>query len=457
MPTDIACYGRITVLVGVAFLAETSRADDWPQWLGPRRDAVWRESGIVDTFPEQGPPLRWKTSIGSGYSGPAVSNGRVFVMDRVATDGDPRSGKLLHEGPAPKNVNFVRRSLTGRERVVCLKESDGTILWTRDYDCPYTTVAIYAIGPRVTPTVEADLVYALGAEGDLLCLDCESGAVVWSRDFKKDYGLSIPAWGVAAHPLVDGDKLICMVGGKGATVVAFDRTTGKELWRALDAEQPGYCPPMIHQINGRRRLLVWHGSAVCALDPETGRQYWSVPFEATFAMAIGAPRIEGDSLFVMSFNRRSALIRLAKDGNSASIVWQGGAQRGIGGVLNTAHLEEGHIYACGPNGRYLCARLDTGERKWSTFEPSTGRRPAPWANVFTIKNGDRYFLANDLGDLIIARMNPEGYREISRAHLIEPTHAVAGRTVVWSHPAFANRSVYLRNDKEIRCYLLAKE
>ena len=279
--------------------------------------------------------------------------------------------------------------------------------------------------------------------------------MIWARDFKKDYQLKIAEWGTAAHPLVDGNKLICVVGGQGSTCVAFDKMTGKELWRALSAEKPGYCPPVIHTLGEKRQLLIWHSDAVEALDPETGQVYWTVEIKPTFAMSIGQPVVENNRVYVMSFNRVSACIDVAADGQSAQLRWRGDTRRGIAGVHNTAFIQNGHIYACGNGGRYGCARLTDGEKLWSTFAPATGQRPASWANVFTIKQGDRFFLANDLGELIIARLTPQGYEEVSRSKLIEPTHQVGRRLLVWSHPAFANRSIYLRNDRELRCYSLA--
>jgi len=432
------------------------QADDWPQWLGSQRDGVWREDGILDEFPADGPPLRWKAKLGGGYSGPSVAAGRVFVMDRKADDIDLATARVLNDGPPPRNINFLRKLLPGKERIVCLDESSGKQIWFHQWDCPYTTVAAYAIGPRITPTVDGDRVYALGAEGNLFCLSVEDGSVVWSRDFKKDYGLKIPEWGTSAHPLVDGDRLICIVGGEGTTCVAFDKRTGKEVWRALSSASPGYCPPVIYTIGGRRQLLIWHSDAVESLDPVSGKVFWSVEVKPTFAMSIGHPVVEGRSVYVMSFNRVSACITVSQQGGSAELAWRGNTARGIGGVFNTAVLADGHIYACGQSGRYACARLSDGERLWTTFAPATGQRPAAWANVFTIKHQDRYFLANDLGDVIIARLSPSGYEEISRTRLIEPTHDVANRLLVWSHPAFANRSIYLRNDKEIRCYSLAR-
>jgi len=437
-------------------LASLGQADDWPQWLGPNRDADWREEGILDRFPEDGPKLRWKAKLGGGYSGPAVANGRVLVMDRLAAGTDSAKAKLLHDGTPPRNINFVRKLLPGKERLVCLNEADGKRLWVHEWDCPYTTVAAYATGPRATPTVDGGRVYALGAEGNLFCLSTADGSVIWQRDFKQDYNLTIPEWGTAAHPLVHGNRLICIVGGEGSVCVAFDKMTGRELWRALSAAQPGYCPPIIRRIAGREQLLVWHGDALESLNPADGAVYWSVPIKPTYAMSIGQPVVEGNRVYVMGFNRVSACVEVGDDGKTASLLWKGTTRRGIAGVHNTAFIQDGLVYACGPNGKYACARLANGETVWSTFAPAEGSRSSSWANVFTVRNGSRFFLANDYGELIIANLSASGYSEISRAKLIEPTHRVAGRMLVWSHPAFANRSVYLRNDREILCYSLAK-
>ena len=447
----LASMGLVLVSVGSPVLA-----DDWPQWLGPHRETVWRETGIIESFPKEGPALRWTHPLGGGYSGPAVAEGRVFAMDRQSEVIDISKANVLHDGLPPRNANFLRKLLPGTERIVCLEEKTGKMIWEQKWVRAYTTVAIYAIGPRATPTVDDDRVYALGAEGDLTCLAVADGRILWKIDFKEDYGLKIPEWGTAAHPLVDGDRLICIVGGKGTTCVAFDKRTGKEIWRALSSSQPGYCPPVIYTIGGRRQLLVWHGDAVESLDPRTGKVFWSVPVKPTFGMSIGQPVVEGRRVFVMSFNRVSACIDVSKDGGQAKLAWRGNARRGVGGVFNTAVIDDGHVYACGQNGRFICARLADGQQVWSTFAPATGQRPASWANVFAIRQGNRYFLANDLGDLIIARLSPSGYEELSRAKVITPTHDVGNRRLVWSHPAFANRSIYLRNDREIRCYSLAK-
>ena len=343
--------------VMLAGVPSVSVADDWPQWLGPERDTVWRETGILETFPEGGPPLRWSQPLGGGYSGPAVADGRVFVMDRQAEKIDLARAKILNDGVPPRNANFLRKLLPGNERIVCLDEKTGKKIWEQKWTCPYTTVAIYAIGPRATPTVDGSRVFALGAEGDLKCFSVADGKRIWDRDFKADYGLKVPEWGTAAHPLVDGNRLICVVGGKGTTCVAFDKRTGKEIWRALSASQPGYCPPVIHTIGGRRQLLICHGDGVESLDPRTGEVFWTVPVKPTFGMSIGHPVVEGRQVFVMSFNRVSACIEVSEDGGRAKLKWKGNARRGVGGVFNTAVIADGHVYAGGQIGRYVCARL----------------------------------------------------------------------------------------------------
>ena len=444
------------LLPGILLLSNSmTYGEDWSQWLGNQRDGVWKEDGILDKFPADGPKLLWKSPIGSGYSGPSISNGRVYVMDRIE-GGDPKTAKDLHNGNPPKNYNFVRKLIPGKERMLCLDEKTGKILWSHQWDCPYTTVAAYAIGPRVTPTVDDDRVYALGAEGNFFCFNSQDGNVIWQRDFKEDYKLNIPEWGTAAHPLIDGDNVISIVGGENTTVVAFNKKTGDEVWRSLTSKQPGYCPPVIYTINGIRQLIIWHGDGLESINPATGELYWSVDVIPTYGMSIGHPVLSGNKLVMMAWARVSACVEVADSGKEAKLVWEGNTNIGIGGVFCTAVIDNGFIYACGISGRYTCAKLEDGSRLWTTYQPSTGQRPGAWGNVFTIKHQDRYFLANDLGDLIIARLSPNGYEEISRTNLIEPTHWVAGRTLVWSHPAFANRCIFLRNDKEIRCYYLGK-
>jgi outer membrane protein assembly factor BamB len=421
-------------------------ADDWPQWLGPGRDAVWRESGIVEKFPTNGPPVRWRATIGGGYAGPVVARGRVYVADRPPAQG-------AGDSAGPSDRGQVRH-----ERVLCLSETDGRLLWKYEYECPYTIS--YPAGPRVAPLVSGGKVYTLGAEGNLFCFDANQGKILWSRDFKKDFGIKAPAWGFAGHPLLDGQRLICLVGGPGSTAVAFDKYTGKEIWRALSADEPGYSSPIICRAGGKRQLILWHPEAANSLDPETGEVYWSAPFKSRAGMAIATPRRLGDCLFFTSFFNGSLMLRLESAKPAVTTAWRTlkageNDTTHLNAVICTPFLEEGFIYGVCSYGQLRCLKMDSGERVWETFQATTSGEPVRWANAFIVKNGNRFFLFNEKGDLIIARLSPRGYEELSRAHLLEPTGDAAGRAVVWSHPAFASRRVYARNDKEIVCVDLA--
>lgn len=434
------------LLLALVLGPRPARADDWPQWLGPQRDGVWRETGILERLPDNGPQVRWRTPIGAGYAGPAVAAGRVFVTARQVA---PRAS-------APASP-FERGTIPGTEQVLCLKESDGTRLWKHEYNCPYAVS--YPAGPRATPVVDGPRVFTLGTEGNLFCLDVATGEVVWSREFKKEFGMDSPMWGFAGHPLVDGRKLICLAGGEGSVAVAFDKVTGKELWRALNAREPGYCPPMIYEVGGRRQLIVWHPESVNGLDPETGRVLWTQRFPVRAGLSVPTPRLRGDRLFITSFYEGPLLLRLTDD--PPTVLWRGKGKNerntdGLHSIISTPWFDEGHIYGVCSYGQLRCLRADTGERVWSTLAATTADgKETRWANAFLVRHGDRFFLPNEKGDLILARLTPEGYEEISRARLLEPTNRDPGREVVWSHPAFANRCIYARNDREIVCASLA--
>jgi outer membrane protein assembly factor BamB len=434
----------VLLLTGLIVAAPVAAASDWPRWLGPNGDSVWRDAGIVDKFPPGGPQVRWRTPIGSGYSGPAVAGGRVFLTDRPAAPPEISPGKALERVPA-----------AGHERVICLRETDGTVLWRHAYECEYRIS--YPAGPRAMPTVAGDRVYTLGAEGHLHCLDTVTGRVVWARNLNRDYGVSTQMWGYAASPFVDGDRVICLVGGAGHTVVAFDRETGAERWRAGTAKEPGYSTPTIGEAGGRRQLFVWDTEAVSGLDPETGRVFWSEAFKTKLGHAVITPRQAGEFLFVSGFFDGSLMLRLDPTEPKAGVAWRAKGphetkSEALHSLMSPPFIEDGHLYGICSYGHLRCLKTETGERLWETLAVTVpDNKPARWASAFMVKNGNRFFLFNEKGDLIIARLSPAGYEEIDRTHLLDTTNKAGGRGVLWSHPAFANGAIYARNDREILC------
>ena len=425
-------------------------AEDWPQWLGTKRDGVWRESGVLKEFPEGGPKVNWRVPIGGGYAGPAVSGGRVFIMDRQ-----------LPKGKANPENQFDRGMIPGSERVICLDEKTGRELWIYEYDCGYTVS--YPAGPRTTATVDDDRVYTLGAEGNLLCINTESGKLLWQKEFKKEYGVKSPVWGFTGHPLVRGGHLICLARGNGSTAVCFDKLTGKEIWRSLTAREPGYCPPTLIQAGGVEQLIIWHPESINSLNPDTGEIYWTQPFRLRFGLSVPTPRQVGNQLFVTAFYNGPMMMNLNPNKPTATMAWKGNRNSEkntdkLHSIMPTPFIENGHIYGVCSYGQLRCLRVDTGERVWEDLTATRGGEETRWGNAFLVKHqpSDRFFLFNELGELIIAKLSPKGYEMIDKVHLIEPTGKAMNRKVVWSHPAFANRNVLVRNDKEIVSFSLAK-
>lgn len=430
-------------------------AQDWPQWLGEDRLGVWREKGILEKFPVNGPKKLWSVPVGGGYSGPAVKDGFVYLSDRV----------LNPEVKDPANP-FQRTNSKGEERVTCFKADSGELVWRYSYASEYSIS--YPCGPRATPLVHSGLVYVLGAMGKLVALDASTGKEVWSTDFVKDLGAPVPVWGFSAHPLVFGKSLITLVGGKekNSLVVAFDLKTGKILWQNLQLESPqneiGYCPPTLFEVGGKQQLIIWHPEAVCGLEPSTGTLIWSVPFKLKANLSVPNPRMMGNKLLVSSFYNGSMLIDLGPGGNKPTVVWKGngrgerpGQTDGLHSIMPAPWVTNGLIFGVCSYGELRCLDLDSGKRIWEDLR-ATGSAKEPierWANAFLVPHEDRFFIFNEKGDLIIAHLDRNGYREIDRAHVIEPTGSAPGggpaRKVVWSHPAFALKSMFVRNDREL--------
>ena len=405
-------------------------ADDWPQWGGSQGDIVWRETGIVDKLPTDGLlPRVWSVPVAEGYSGPAVADGKVFLTDRMA---DART-----------------------ERILCFDADTGKELWNVEYPSRYTVS--YPAGPRATPVIDGDRLYTIGAVGQMYCLNTATGAEVWKTNFQTDFGTQLPTWGMAAAPLLDGDRLITLVGGSdGALVVAFDKMTGKELWRSLDDPAIGYAPPVIYEFGGRRQLIIWHPTAVSALDPETGTVLWEVPWKINAGLSIPMPRKIGDHLFLTAFYNGPVMLKVGS--TSAEIAWKGNSNSeqktdGLHSIMPTPWVTDSNIFGICSYGQLRCLNTKTGERVWETLDATGSGR---WWNAFIIPHEDRFFIHNEQGDLIIANLTTDGYEELSRAKLVEPTRPVQRRMTIWSHPAFAMKSVFARNDKELVRVSLAK-
>lgn len=419
---------RFALLILLLLAAERLVADDWPQWRGPGRDGVWRESGLVDRFAASELRRKWSAPVGPGYSGPTVAAGRVFVTDRLVE---------------PKQV----------ERVHAFDAQTGQPLWLYSYDCTYKIS--YEAGPRASVAIDQGRAYSLGAMGHLVCLDARSGKVLWRKEPDRDYQLNVPIWGIAASPLVEGDLVIVQLGAKEGCLAAFDKRSGEPRWQAL-SDRASYSAPIVIEQAGRRVLVCWTGDNVVGLNPANGQVYWRHEFKPTrMVIGIATPVVDGDRLLVTSFYDGSLMLKLASDAPAVEQLWRRAGPDeqhtdGLHSIISTPLLLGDYVYGVDSYGELRCLRAASGERVWEDLTATPKNR---WSNIHLVRSADeRIWMFNELGELIIGRLSPRGFAEISRAKLIEPTRTQLdrrGKGVCWSHPAYAGRHVFARNDREL--------
>lgn len=408
-------------------------AEDWPQWRGVNRDGRWEADGLLQKFPGDAGatnqlPLEWSVPIGAGYSGPTVADGRVFVTDRQ-TDGAKQS-----------------------ERVLCIASDTGRILWQYEYDAPYTIS--YTAGPRASVTVDGPLVYSVGAMGHFACLEAATGKIVWKRDLDTDYDIEMPIWGIAASPLIYGNLVIQQVAGSnGACMVAFDKKSGEERWKALD-EKAGYSSPIIIEQAGQDVLVCWTGESLSGLDPATGKVHWRHAMPSTrMPIGISTPSVDGDLLLVSSFYDGSMMIRVPSDSLTSQLVWRAIGRdeqntESLHSMIGTPIVQDGYVYGFDSYGEMRCLDAKTGERLWEDLSVVPKAR---WSTVHMVRQADRVWMFNERGELLITTISPDGVKVLDRTKLIEPTTVQLRQRggVCWSHPAFAEQSVFARNDEQL--------
>jgi outer membrane protein assembly factor BamB len=425
----------IITLIFLGLLCINSiEAQEWPDWRGSNRDGRWNEDGIANKFNSNIIPLKWSIPIGAGYSGPTVSGGKVYLTDKI-------------EKPKEK------------ERVFCVDAENGKIIWTYSYHCQYKIS--YPDGPRASVVISDKKAYSLGTMGYLFCFDAQTGKVIWMHDLNQEYQIKMPTWGIAATPLIYDNKIILQIGGSnGASVLALDKNTGKEIWRSLD-DDICYSAPILIQQAGKPVLVVWTAENLNGLDPKTGKVFWQIPFSVKMGMAISTPVLFKDYLFVSCFYSGSLLVKLDQQTTTANKVWLRVGESemktdALQCVINTPIIKDDFIYGVDSYGEMRCLKLSSGDRVWEDLSAVKKDR---WAIIHFIDHGEQTWMFNEHGELLITELSPKGLTIISRAKLIEPTTGQLNRKgigVTWSHPAFANRHVFARSDKQLVCAYMGK-
>ena len=426
MNADLSC--RWFAWLALSLLASAGWAEDWPQWRGPERDGVWREAGIVEVFPAEGLQVRWRVAVGPGWATPVIAEGRVIVTD--AEMQQPQAW----------------------ERVRCLEETSGRELWSYRYEVTYPEWAFSGEnnnGPTASPVVAEGKVYALGGSGEVLCLAAATGELLWRNDLGKEY--EVPALQCRASPLIEGEMLILQLGGKrGACMVALERSTGRLLWKALEEPVSNSSPIMV-VAGGRRQVIVWTGASVTSLDPATGATFWREPLTTSGNDDIATPVWVGDRLLISGL-----MFQLDAEKPGATVRWpeSRAVSKRVLSNTSTPLLAGAAVYSATNLGELICLDAGTGRELWRRSDV-TDRKSG--ASIHFTPNGETVLLYTERGELLRARLSPAGYEELSRTRLLEPHFPFAGRKLVWAAPAYANRHVFARNERELVCAALGRD
>ncbi|MHC4213495.1 MAG: PQQ-binding-like beta-propeller repeat protein [Planctomycetota bacterium] len=362
-------------------------AEEWPQWRGPNRDGIWSETGIVDKFDCPELEVKWRAPIANGYTGPSIADGRIYLSDRI-------------------------KEPVKAERVLCFDAESGKEIWSHTYECSYRKLG-YPDGPRASVTIDDGRAYSLGAMGHLFCFDAATGAVIWSKDPNKDYRVKLPIWGIAAAPLIYENLIVVQIGGtENACIVAFDKKSGTEEWQALP-DKASYSALMLTTQASKDVLVCLTGERLVGLNPRTGELYWQHPFKSI--QSIAAPVIYDDYVFVSTFFDGSMLVILDKDKLTSDVVWKRKGQNekktdSLHCCISTGFIEGDYIYGIDSYGELRCLELRTGDRVWESLDVVPQAR---WANVHMVRNQGKVWMFNERGELIISRLSPKGFTQIS--------------------------------------------
>lgn len=377
----------------------------WTNFRGPKRDGRYDETSISTNWPSGGLPVVWKQPVGIGHASFVVAEGKAYTIEQ-------------------------RRN---QEVVAAYDVNNGRELWTQKWNASYTDST--GDGPRATPTWDNGRIYALGATGELRCLDANTGSVFWGKNILTDNQAQNLQWAMAASPLIVDDKVIVLPGGKsGKSVVAYNKMTGAPVWKVLNDVQ-AYVSPILMELAGRRQIVVVSSSRVVGLTPEKGELLWSYPWDTEMGINVSMPIVVDRNRFFISsgYGKGAALVEVKGSGNSltASTIWE---NKNMKNKFNTSVLHNGYIYGL-DEGILVCLDVNSGERKWKEGRFGYGQ--------IILSNG-HLIITSDQGEVALVKATPDRYTEVARFSAVE------GQT--WNYPAIANGRLLVRNSNQMAAY-----
>lgn len=402
-----------TALAVCTLLTCAAAAEDWPQWRGPNRGGVSKETGLLKAWPADGPQRLWVfRDAGVGYAGFAVVGDTLYTMGE--------RGEVEH--------------------LIAVNVADGSEKWATKMGGHFT-YRNWGDGPRGTPTVDGEHVYALGANGGLVCAKASDGKIVWRTTMSK-FGGETPKWGYAESVLVDGDQLVCTPGGRQGAILALNKKTGAPIWQSKEFTEPAeYSSIIIAEHNGARQYIQLTMKKAAGVDARSGRVLWTHDWPGRTAV-IPTPIFHDGHVFLTSgYGVGCELIEIGRGNNVRSIYKNKDLDDHHGGVV----LVDGHVYGHGNTGGWICQAFKTGEIKWSE-KRTLGK------GCVTYADGRLYCLSERDGTVALIEASPQGWNEHGRFRLDPQTRQRAPSGAIWSHPTVANGRLYLRDQELLSCY-----
>lgn len=409
-----------TLVVLVTFVACASAfADDWPQWRGPNRDGISKETGLLKDWPADGPKLLWQAKdLGGGYATPSVAGGRIFLMSNEGLD---------------------------EESAKALDAKDGSPVWsTRIGKVGNPTQQPNYPGARSTPTVDGARVYALGSDGDLACLDAGSGKEQWHKNLRTDFGGKPGTWAYAESPLIDGDVLVCTPGGAEATVVALNKASGNVIWKSAvpGGDAAGYASVVVTGAGGVKQYVAYTAGGLVGLNARTGKVLWRYArTKGQMGMSILTPVARDEFVYSGAGRVGGGAVRLIPDEGAVKaeqVYFDTKLPTAIGGAV----LVGDYLYGSG-GVTLVCADFKTGQIKWAD------RSAAPGALCYA---DGRLYLHGESGAVALIEATPDGYREHGRFTPPNPPQRVNGMEKAWAYPVIANGRLFIRDTDTLWCY-----
>jgi outer membrane protein assembly factor BamB len=428
--------------------------EDWPRFLGPRGNGISGETGLLDKWPSNGPPVLWEKSTGAGYGAPSVLGHRLVLHHRLGDE----------------------------EVVECFAAETGKALWHFNYPSHFIDPYGYNNGPRCTPLLTSNFCYTFGAEGKLICLDLPTGKLVWQRETAADFNVPNAFFGVGSTPILENDLLIVMVGGQpNSGMVAFDAGTGRTIWQSVGQanwegvpmtgwpgertvhwqsweKQASYSTPVAAVIHGRRQILCLTRQGLVSLEPKTGAVNFSFWFRSSANDSVNAmsPVVVDDLIFISAayYKVGSVLLRVKPDGKGVEEVWRGTA---LELHWTTPIYLDGYLYACSgrnePDARMRCVELSTDELRWDVDESwrsHSTETPGVYGRGSSILADGKLITLGEGGILGLFKPNPLKPEEICRFQVPQLHHPC------WAAPVLSRKKLYLRSEDHLVCVDLAK-